>query len=52
MKSIGNIIKENYYINLDNLSKDYDLVLEKNKTFQKLTSSLNLPKEYLMKYTT
>ena len=52
MKSIGNVIKENYYINLDKLESDYNLVLEKNKTFQKLVTSLDLPKNYLMKYTT
>ena len=52
MKSIGNIIKENYYINTEKLESDYDYVLETNQTFQKLTTSLNLPKKYLMKYTT
>ena len=52
MKSIGNIIKENYHFSLIKLENDYDLVLEKNKTFQKLTTALNLPKSYLMKYTT
>lgn len=51
MKNIGNVIKENYYLNKTKLEKDYDEVLENNKTFQNLTKKLNLPKEYLMKYT-
>lgn len=52
MKNIGTVIKENFYINQSKLEQDYDNVLEKNKTFQSLTKKLNLPKEYLMKYTT
>ncbi len=52
MKSIGNIIKENYYINPSKLETDYNFALEKNPTFKKITTSLNLPKSYLMKYTT
>jgi len=51
MKSIGNIIKENYYLNKTKLEQDYNNVYDKNKTFQTLTKKLNLPKEYLMKYT-
>ena len=51
MKNIGNVIKESYYLNKSKLEKDYDEVLENNKTFQSLTKKLNLPKEYLMKYT-
>lgn len=51
MKSISNIIKENYYFNPKRLEQDYELVLEKNKTFKELVSSLSLPKTYLMKYT-
>lgn len=51
MKNIGNVIKESYYLNKTKLEKDYDEVLENNKTFQSLTKKLNLPKEYLMKYT-
>lgn len=52
MKSISNIIKENYAYNPSKLETDYNLVLEKNATFKKLVTSLNLPKTYLMKYTT
>ena len=51
MKSIGKLIKENYYVNPSKLEKDYDMVLEQNKTFQKIVSKLDLPKTYLMKYT-
>lgn len=51
MKSIGNVIKENYYINTNRLEKDYNQVLEKNNTFKKLVTKLNLPSTYLMKYT-
>ena len=51
MKNIGNVIKESYYLNKTKLEKDYDEVLENNKTFQSLTKKLNLPKENLMKYT-
>lgn len=51
MKTIGKVIQENYHINLSKLEQDYDEVLEKNKTFKSLTEKLNLPKEYLMKYT-
>lgn len=52
MKSIGNIIKENYYINPSKLEKDFNIVLEKNQTFKKIVTSLELPQSYLMKYTT
>ena len=51
MKSIGNVIKENYYINTARLENDYNQVLEKNNTFKKLVNKLNLPNTYLMKYT-
>jgi len=51
MKNIGNVIKENYHVNLSRLEEDYNNVLESNKTFQTLTKKLDLPKEYLMKYT-
>ena len=37
MKNIGNVIKENYHINLNRLEEDYNNVLESNKTFQTLT---------------
>ena len=52
MKSIGKVIKENYFLDKNKLEQDYNLVLEKNSTFKKLVTSLNLPDTYLMKYTT
>lgn len=51
MKGIEDIINENYQIDFSNLEKNYNLALEKSATFKKITSTLNLPKEYLMKYT-
>ena len=51
MKNIGNVIKENYHINQTKLEKDYIEVYNNNKIFQTLTKKLDLPKEYLMKYT-
>lgn len=51
MKSIGNVIKNNYYIDKEKLKTNYYQTLETNQTFAKLTKSLNLPAEYLMKYT-
>lgn len=51
MKSIGNVIKESYYINTTKLETDYNHVLEKNNTFKKLVTKLKLPNSYLMKYT-
>lgn len=52
MKNIATVIKENYYINTKKLEDDYKYSLETNKTFQKLVTNLELPKDYLMKYTT
>lgn len=52
MKSIGKVIQENYVFNKVKLEQDFNLVLEKNPTFKKLVTSLNLPTTYLMKYTT
>ena len=52
MKSIGQVIKENYHFSNIKLEQDYNMVLEKNTTFKKLITSLNLPSTYLMKYTT
>lgn len=52
MKDIATVIKENYYLNNDELEKDYNNALKNNKTFKSLTTSLNLPASYLMKYTT
>lgn len=51
MKSISKVIKENYYLNPKKLSDDYTETLENNKTFKKIVKNLNLPDEYLMKYT-
>ncbi len=52
MKGMKDLLEENYHLNKQKLETDYDLVLEKNPTFKKLVTSLNLPKTYLMKYTT
>ena len=52
MKSISKVINENYYINKDKLEKDYKEALSKNKQMQKIAKELNLPDDYLMKYTT
>ena len=51
MKSIDDVIQEIFNISPDKLESEYNLVLEKNPTFKKLTTSLNLPPTYLMKYT-
>ena len=51
MKSIGSVIKDNYYIDKEKLKDNYYQVLENNQTFAKLTRNLNLPADYLMKYT-
>lgn len=51
MKSVGSVIKENYYIDKSSLETNFLNVLENNQTFKKLVSRLKLPKEYLMKYT-
>ena len=51
MKSVGEVIKENYHLNKEQLNKYYDECLENNKTFKKITDKLKLPKNYLMKYT-
>ena len=52
MKNIATVIKENYYIDTKKLADDYKHSLETNKTFQKLVTNLQLPNDYLMKYTT
>lgn len=52
MKSIGSVIKDNYYVNPSKLEQDFNTVLEHNNTFKKLVTKLNLPNTYLMKYTT
>jgi len=51
MKSIGTIIKENFYVNTNKLEDNYKQTLEKNPTFKKITKSLKMPDHYLMKYT-
>ncbi|MBQ8681527.1 MAG: primosomal protein DnaI [Bacilli bacterium] len=51
MKSIGNVIKENYYVNTSKLESNYKEALENNSTFKKIATSLKLPSSYLMKYT-
>ena len=51
MKSIGNVIKDNYYVNNSKLETNYKEALEKSNTFKKITTSLDLPSSYLMKYT-
>ena len=51
MKSIGEVIRENYYVNSYKLEENYRGALDSNSTFKKLTNSLNLPGTYLMKYT-
>ncbi len=52
MKSIGNVIKENYSFSQEKLKEDYTQALQQNPTLKKLATSLNLPATYLMKYTT
>ena len=52
MKNIGEVLKDNYYVNEKKLSDDFNNSLENNKTFQKIVTKLKLPKDYLMKYTT
>ena len=51
MKSIGSVIKDNYYVNQKNLETNYNEALENNSTFKKITKNLDLPSTYLMKYT-
>ena len=51
MKSIGSVIKDNYYVDTTRLEANYKQVLETNATFKKITKNLNLPSNYLMKYT-
>lgn len=50
MKSIGNVIKDSFYVNTSKLEENYNKALE-NKTFKKIVTSLNLSGSYLMKYT-
>ena len=50
MKEIKDITNKFHY-DEKKLKKDYEEQLTKNETFKKLTKSLGLPEEYLMKYT-
>jgi primosomal protein DnaI len=52
MKSISQVINDNYYVNKPKLEQDFKTAREKNKTFKKIVTNLNLPDNYLMKYTT
>lgn len=52
MKSIGSVIKDNYYVNISRLEQDFNTALEHNSTFKKIVTNLELPNTYLMKYTT
>lgn len=51
MKSIGKVIKDNYYLDKQSLESNYYQVLDNNSNFKKLINSLKLPDTYLMKYT-
>lgn len=51
MKSMGEVIKDNYYVNQKKLEANYQEALDNNSTFKKLTKKLDLPSSYLMKYT-
>ena len=50
MKEIKNMTI-GFQLDKQKLKKDYQTMMEKNKTFNNLASSLKLPEEYLMKYT-
>lgn len=52
MKGIKEVLNENYNLNQDKLIEDYDKAIESNSTLKKVVENLNLPKSYLMKYTT
>ena len=51
MKSLSEEIKRKYYIDNFSLEENFDKLLRENNTFKKLSESLKLPKEELMKYT-
>lgn len=51
MESLGNIIKDKYFVNTHSLEENFDKNLRENPTFKKLATSLKLPKQELMKYT-
>ena len=52
MKGIKEVLNETYNLNQDKLIEDYDKAIESNSTLKKVVENLNLPKSYLMKYTT
>jgi len=52
MKSTKEVLEGKYFTNNYRLEKSFDEVYDKNSTFKKLVSSLKLPKDELMKYTT
>ena len=52
MKGIKEVLNETYNLNLQKLDEDYEKTLESNTTFKKVVEKLDLPKSYLMKYTT
>lgn len=51
MKSLGNVIKDKYFVNQYRLEQNFDKALKENPTFKKLVTSLKIPKQELMKYT-
>jgi len=51
MKSLGKVIKNKYFVNSYQLEQNFDKALRENKDFKKIVSTLNLPKQELMKYT-
>ena len=51
MKSVGEVIKDNYYLNKSKLEEEYNNSLNNNPTFKKIVNKLKLPNNYLMKYT-
>lgn len=51
MKSLSDTIKDKYFLDNYALEQNFDKKLQDNQTFKKLVTSLKLPKEELMKYT-
>ena len=51
MKSVGEVIKDNYYLNKSKLEEEYNNSLNNNLTFKKIVNKLKLTNNYLMKYT-
>lgn len=52
MKGIKDVLQETYSLNKKQLENDYDNAIENNPTLKKIVKTLELPKDYLMKYTT